>query len=67
MANEEWMKMMVRGYTWKARMSNGAIFDLWTPRIINRCQARKELLDMVNGDYEDVYNTKDLKQLWVTR
>ena len=67
MTNEDWMKMMVRGYTWKARMSNDAVFEFWTPRTIDRLQARKELLKIANGDYTDVYDVKDLKQLWVTR
>ena len=59
---EEWMKGLVRGYLWKARMSNGAVFEWWTPRKVNRSIARKEILKMAVA-----YESEDVEQLWETK
>jgi hypothetical protein len=59
---EDWLKGLVRGYLWKARMSNGAVFEWWTPRKVTRTTARKEILKIAN-----TYENKDIEQLWETK
>lgn len=61
------MKLLVRGYTWKARMSNGAVFDWWTPQKVDRQTAKEELLKIANAEYGDVYAPKDIVSIWETK
>ena len=59
---DNWMKAFVRGFTWKARMSNGAVFTYWTPSRCTRAQAREELLKIAE------YYTKDeIENLWMVK
>lgn len=58
------MKLFVRGFTWKARMSNDAVFEFWTPSEITRKEAQIKLLDMANGDYLNVYDKTDIIHMW---
>ena len=53
----------VRGFVWKARMYNGAVFELWTPYDnLTRAEARRQLLDIA-----DVYLSTDIDRLWRTK
>lgn len=59
---------LIRGYNWKARMFNGAVFEFWTPGIISRSKAREAMLNLANGyDYFEVYSKKDIEQLWFNK
>lgn len=61
------MKLLVRGYTWKARMSNGAVFEWWTPQKVDRQTAKEELLKIANGEYGGIYTQKDIDSIWETK
>ena len=69
--NEEWMRGLVRGHTWKARMANGAVFKVWTPRgDMSRKEARKLLLGDANRWCDEdglAYFPEDIENLWVTK
>lgn len=60
------IRTLVQGYTWKARMSNDAVFEFWTPYNITAKQARIELLKVANGDYS-VYAPSDMISVWKTK
>lgn len=60
------MKLLVRGFTWKARMSNDAVFEFWTPSEITRKTAKDKLLAIANGDYLNVYDKADITYMWRT-
>lgn len=55
-------RQLVRGYIWKARMFNGAVFEYWTPMQISRKRARLHLLTVA-----DVYTSQDIDKLWQTK
>jgi hypothetical protein len=60
------MRSMVRGYTWKVKMNNGAVFDVWTPYKRTRREMIPLLLAQANGDYDDVYARGDIESVWET-
>jgi len=53
------LRQLVRGFRWKALMSNGAIFEIWTPTDIKQSEARLILLK--EAEY---YQSKDIERLW---
>lgn len=55
---------LVRGFVWKMRMSNGAVFEWWTPTDVPRKTAVKELLDIAG---EDSYDKEDIDNVWKTK
>ena len=57
------LRQLVRGYVWKCRMSNGAVFGVWTPINITRKEAVNELLEFANPQY---YEKKDIESVWKT-
>jgi len=60
----------VRGFTWKARMFNGAVFQWWTPRDLCRVEARRELFAIANASCADdnpAYEKGDIDSMWVTK
>lgn len=59
------VKQLVRGYTWRARMSNGAIFEIWTPFKIRQSQAKTLMLDFANADIQ-IYDSQDIESIWST-
>lgn len=65
------MRMLVQGYVWKGRMSNGAVFEWWTPMKGQRKQAREEIFAIANawGDDDEnrAYDPSDLERLWETK
>lgn len=67
----DFMKSLVRGFMWKARMSNGALFDWWTPMTdTTRAEAREKLLEIANGGMglsELIYTKEDIESLWKTK
>ena len=67
--SDELLRSLVRGYKWKARMENGAVFEIWTPKKIPRTRAREELLIFANGDFGfgEIYESQDIENLWVTK
>jgi len=73
MGDDSPLRMFVRGWTWKARMWNGAEFQWWTSSSqTTRAAARKALLGIANGDYPEkdgmtIYENKDIDRLWRTR
>lgn len=67
MRSNDVMKFLVRGYTWKARMSNGAVFEWWTPQKVDRQTAKEELLKIANAEYGYVYAPKDIVSIWETK
>ena len=65
---------MIRGYVWKIKMWNGAIFEWWTPEKVSRKIAKLHLLDIANrGEPYDkksgIYanNSEDIIQIWETK
>lgn len=60
------MRGLVRGYTWKAKMANGAVFEIWTSQDISRTEAREELFRIANIG-GDAYGKDDLSGLWRTK
>jgi hypothetical protein len=64
---------MFRGYTWKMKADNGAIFEWWTPEKVMRKVAKLHLLYLANGG--ESYDKKDLgiypddgtNRFWETR
>jgi len=52
---------LVRGFTWKAKMSNDAIFEAWVPNDITRSEARNRIL--AEAQY---YAKYDIENLWKT-
>lgn len=66
MSDDAWMRGIVRGYTWKIRMFNGAVFEKWTPKDMNGKDAGQMMIDFSNGDYEDVCTNEDVVSLWKT-
>lgn len=63
--NQEHLKPFIRGYYWKARMFNGAVFSFWTPSKMDRKEAIPAMLDYANGDYEErIYNKPDILSIW---
>lgn len=56
---------LVRGFNWKCRMFNGAIFTFWTAWKISRQTALEELLKVANGEYDPfIYTKKDIDYFW---
>jgi len=60
-------RSLIRGFNWKARMFNGAVFEFWTPKVISRKKARKEILKIANGDFDKAYVKEDIEQLWFNK
>lgn len=56
---KQYLKGLVRGFTWKALMSNGAIFEIWTATDIKQSEARIKLLK--EAEY---YQSKDIERIW---
>ena len=52
---------LVRGFIWKARMYNDAIFKIWVPNDITRSETRNKLL--TEAQY---YTKNDIESLWKT-
>ena len=66
---DAFMRTMVRGYKWKCRMFNGAVFEWWTPTKVDRKTARKALYDLANAycaqdDPCYIEAEGDLESLW---
>lgn len=59
----DFVRVMVKGTTWKVRMSNEAIFEFWTPYAIKRKEAVSQLLDIAN-DGLDIYSRRDVESAW---
>lgn len=60
----------VRGYTWKMRMSNGAVFEAWTGQSVTRAEARTELMRIANlwcDEDDPAYDHTDIENLWKTK
>jgi hypothetical protein len=57
MAN--FMQQLVRGFTWKCKMSNDAIFAVWTPTDLSRAEAEKLLLEQAG-----YYQKGDIVSIW---
>ncbi len=55
-------RQLIRGYTWKARMFNGAIFEYWTACRITRTTAKTELLSIAVH-----YTPNEIDSLWKTK
>ena len=53
------MRYLVQGFTWKMKMSNGALFNMWTPKDISRADARARLLEDAAH-----YDTRDIVNVW---
>lgn len=62
------LRELVRGFVWKARMINGAIFEWWTPSEVSRATARREVLAVANGHgYTAAYDETTIESLWQTK
>jgi len=69
------MRALIRGFVWKCRMSNGAIFEWWTPTKVSHKVAKKALMDFANGvdkngrGWSDppIYNSEDVDAVWETK
>lgn len=59
---------MVRGHYWSVRMSNDAIFSLWTPYgDVTRAEARAALVAFANSSTEPddpAYLPEDVGNIW---
>lgn len=57
---------MVRGHYWNCRMSNDAIFSIWTPYIgLSRKEIKEALLDYSNGGgVYNAYTSEDIIRIW---
>jgi hypothetical protein len=64
---QDFMRSLVRGYVWKAKMSNDAVFQIWTPCKLARKTAKSLLLKEANGDYGEVYASEDVENFWETQ
>jgi len=52
---------LIRGYYYLAKFFNGATFDFWAGRKLNRKEARCAALIIANGNYNPpVYNKEDI-------
>ena len=59
---------MIRGYTWKIKLFNGAIFEWWTPEgKSTRRQAKLHLMDIANGGRGSIYKNIDIENIWRTK
>lgn len=69
----DFMRSMVRGFVWKMRMTNGAVFDWWTPSSqAKRKEAARNLLAFANdcGWIENslpAYYPEDVLAVWRTK
>ncbi len=69
---DTFMRLMVRGFVWKMRMVNGAIFEWWTPSSqTKRKEAVKHLMADANAwDIDDgshAYYPEDVEAVWRTK
>ena len=64
------LRGLVRGWVWRVRMSNGAVFDWWTARgNVSRKDARRELMAVANRITEPdspAYYPDDVERVWRT-
>lgn len=60
------MGALVRGYVWKGRMDNRALFRAWTPFKLKRKEAKELILKTANGSYDSVYENSDIESMWET-
>lgn len=52
---------IVRGYYYAAEFFNGAVYDFWAGKKLNRKQARRAAVLMANGDYNPpIYKAEDI-------
>jgi len=68
--DNEYMKSMVRGFTWKIRFWNDAVFAWWTPEKVSRKEAKIQLMDIANrGEGNSIYqdSSEDIKNIWETK
>ena len=57
---------LVCGYQYAAEFFNGAVFDFWAGRKLNRKEARQVALIIANGDYvPPIYSKDDI--CWVRK
>lgn len=62
------IRLLVRGFTWKAKMFNDAVFQWWTPSKVTRKVAKKSLLDIANNNgLWRAYEPNDIIRIWVTK
>ena len=64
---DAFMRTMVRGYKWKCRMFNGAVFEWWTPTKVDRKTARAELYAEGNAmctEDDPAYVKGDIDAMW---
>ena len=68
------LQQIIRGYTWKIKLWNEAIFEWWTPEKVSRKEAKQKLLEIANrGEYfsrkEGLYRdcSKDIISIWETK
>jgi hypothetical protein len=59
--------LLIRPYIWRCRMRNGAEFEVVVHRGLSRQQAREALLKFANGDYDGVYESRDIQSMWEAR
>ena len=55
-------KILIRGFTWKARFFNGAVFEYWTAFNITKAEAKQELLDIAV-----CYTDDEIESIWWTK
>jgi hypothetical protein len=60
--DNNFMRGLVSGSVWRCRMVNGAVFELWTPYLWTRKQARKELLALA-----EYYASSEVEGLWESK
>lgn len=51
---------LVRGYQYIVIFFNGAEFNFWTGRKLNRKQTRQAAILIANGDYKNLYTESDI-------
>ena len=68
---ENSLKIFFKGYYWKVKMFNGAVFMFWTHRgDLKRAEAKEKLLEISNGEYplnDRPYYEEDIEAIWRTR
>jgi hypothetical protein len=63
--NLMWLKVMVKGYTWKMRTVTGAVFLYWTPSgEVKRKEAIQNLFKIANAMAPGCYSIEDVERVW---